>query len=75
MQLDEPLPRAGFHARKSLMDMSLAVTMKLHVSPVLTYQKSLQLAAMPSCVGKEVGSVILEMGAVRVVGVPGMATQ
>lgn len=45
------------------------------VSPEETNQYWLQLAAVPDCVGNEVGSVVVPAGVDLVVGVPETPTQ
>jgi hypothetical protein len=68
------VPRAGFQAIKLSRVIPVALTMELHVSSLLTSHTLVQLATMPLWVGSDVGCDV-EAGAVRVVGVPGIATQ
>ena len=73
----QSLPSAGFHATNSTWLMPWSATMDAHVSSANTNQYAAQPVAMPACVGRAVGAAAVgwATAAVRVVGVPGTATQ
>ena len=75
MQPVELLPRDGFQASKLARYMLLDLTIESQVSAVPTSHTLVQLEAMPLCVGIELGAAVVDIGAVRIVGVPGTATQ